>query len=254
MTAIVGALAIVAIGFAPAWSLDLPTPRLRVALGYHFSTGDYGTGETTEITYVPLTARLTLGNWSLQAVVPYLHIASEGALVEGPAGPVRTTAGSEDGVGDVITRATYSVPPRWPGLPWVDLVGSIKLPTASRRRGLGTGKVDYGIGTELVWTWGRVTPFAGIGYRILAGTRTTPLHDTVEGTIGGQVRVSEGVQLGALVDWRQAASASNRERLEVVPFVTWTRSPTWSLNLHLSTGLRDGSPDVGTGIEIAFTR
>lgn len=227
-------------------------PQLRVSLGYHFSIGDYGSDETTEIMYVPLAVKGALGPWSLQVTVPYLRIDGGSSTAQGPNGPVRAAAG--DGLGDVLARASYTIEPRFTFMPWIDLVGAVKFPTASAHEGLGTGKFDYTVATDLTWMVGNTTPFVSLGYRILGGTRANPLHDAVEGTIGAQYRVASWLQLGALFDWREAASTSSAERLEIVPFATIKMYDRWSVSTYISAGLADGSPAVGSGLTLAWTR
>src|SRR5258708_36707690 len=78
--------------------------RYKVSLGYHYSSGKYGTSDTTEIAYVPLTLRAEIGRWSLQGVIPYLRISGPGGLAQGPNGPIQTTSGESDGLGDLLTR------------------------------------------------------------------------------------------------------------------------------------------------------
>jgi hypothetical protein len=58
--------------------------RFKLSLGYHYSSGTYGTSDRTDIAYVPLIAKAEIGFWSIQATVPYLRISGPAGFVEGP--------------------------------------------------------------------------------------------------------------------------------------------------------------------------
>src|SRR5262249_43783384 len=45
---------------------DLVNLRFKFSLGYHYSSGTYGTSNTTRISYVPLIAKTEAGNWSVE--------------------------------------------------------------------------------------------------------------------------------------------------------------------------------------------
>lgn len=224
-------------------------------VGYHYSTGDYGTESTTDIMYVPLTLETLLGNWTLRATIPYLRITSGGGLVQGPDGPIQAVSGTEDGLGDVILRGAYTVSPLVdsPWMPWIDLATYLKVPTASRSRGLGTGKVDVGIESDLTWTVDRLTPFATVGYLFLGSSPELPLHDVFQGSIGAQYRVFDPMQLGLMLDYRQAPSSFSGKRLELVPFGSYRLRPHWKVALYATAGLADGSPDAGVGVQLGYT-
>jgi hypothetical protein len=239
-----------------------PTPvadslyrRLKVSTGFHYSSGDYGTSDTTEIFYVPLVIRGEISRWALQATIPYIRIDGPAGIVDGPAGPIATN-GQGDGLGDIFLRGSFLLPTKstWPSwVPFIDIAGLVKFPTASRGDGLGTGELDFGIESELTWALGRLTPFAGVGYRFLGDPPGTNLND-VFGTSGGaQYRILDPIAAGVLLDYRQASSSATGEQLEVVPFASWTFLPSWSLETYVSVGLTSGSPDAGVGVQLGRT-
>src|SRR5262249_39563274 len=154
-------------------------PRFKLSLGYHYSSGTYGTSDTTEIAYIPLIAKAEVGHWSIQGTLPYLRINGPPGFVQGPNGPIQTTGGENDGLGDVLLRGWYTIDTQTVWMPFVDLVGLIKFPTASRADGLGTGKFDYGVESEFFWSAGRFIPFATIGYRFLGSPPGTDLDNVL---------------------------------------------------------------------------
>src|SRR5262249_9095711 len=153
----------------------------KVSLGYHYSSGTYGTSDTTDIAYVPLIAKAEIGLWSIQATVPYLRISGPAGVVERPNWPVRASNGGSEGRGGCLVRGRvsgwYTVVPPALWMPFVDVVGLIKFPTASRADGLGTGEFDFGVESEFYWVVDRLTPFATIGYRFLGSPPGINLND-----------------------------------------------------------------------------
>lgn len=227
--------------------------RLHVTLGYHYSSGTYGTSNTTEIMYVPLTATAEIGRWSAQCTIPYLRISGAAGFVQGPNGPIQTTNGTADGLGDILARGSYFLPSETIWMPFIELIGRVKFPTASKSAGLGTGEFDLGVETELSWALRRFTPFVDAGYRYLGSSSSLNLDNVFVGTVGGLYRILDPLNIGLLLDYRQAASASTGERLELVPFATWKVNPRWSVDLYVSAGLASGSPDVGVGVQVGYT-
>src|SRR5262249_49549318 len=183
-------LATLAVCAPPAHALDAD---VRVSLGYHYSTGDYGTDTTTEIHYVPLTLRADVGDFRAKLTIPYLRIEGAGTVVQGPNGPILTNAGTSDGLGDVLARGTYTLLYQDGWLPFLDLSGVVKFRRASRSKGLGTGRWDAGIETEASWIVGRVVPFVGGGYRFLGSSASIPLRDVALASGGVQVRLTDRV-------------------------------------------------------------
>src|SRR5262245_10708783 len=92
---------------APAVPLYL---RFKASIGYHYSSGHYGNPERTNIQYVPLVLTADIDRWRLQATIPYLHISGPPVIAEGPFGPIQTTNGTSDGLGDLLTGVSYLVP------------------------------------------------------------------------------------------------------------------------------------------------
>ncbi len=237
----------------PTIGLAADAPKLSVGLGYHFSSGKYGTSSTTEIGYIPLAFKLATARWALQATVPYLRISGPPGVVQGPNGVVQTVGGESDGLGDILGRASYTIWPHDQWFPWVEFIGRVKFPSASRHDGLGTGKFDYGTEIELSWNIGKLTPFVGGGYRFLGSPPGFVLSDVFVGSGGAMYHLSDSLNAGVFIDYRESPSASSGERLDLIPFVTWKLERQWSVDTYVSAGLAKGSPDVGTGMQLTYT-
>ena len=116
-------------------ALDLPSKRVQLTTGVDFSTGKYGAEESTDMLYIPVTAKYATDKWSTSITIPFLSLDSGGGVVIGPDGrpvplPPGTGATSESGLGDITASYTWFAYPGNDTLPIVDVTGRIKLPTA----------------------------------------------------------------------------------------------------------------------------
>lgn len=224
---------------------------IRLSLGFHYSAGDYDTSSTTEIYYVPFTIRVDRGHWTFRTSIPYLAIRGGTGVVEGPTGPV-TSNGTADGLGDIVARGGYWIAPLLPWMPWIELDGLVKAPTANEDDGLGTGRWDFGVESEWTWLVGRFSPFVALGYRFLGGKPSLPLRDVFAGSVGAQWLFDDRLAAGLMLDYRERASATSGERVEIIPFASYRMRDHWILSTYVSAGLAMGSPDVGVGLEAGY--
>jgi hypothetical protein len=238
-------------GESPEQSAWLTRLRLKGTVGYHFSTGKYGTSERTDISYIPGTVEGIFDAWRLRLTFPYIRVDGGGTLVEGPTGPILTNGGTSDGLGDIIGAGSYTIWPiaRW--MPFVELWGRIKFPTADRDDGLGTGKFDYALETEISDVYGRFSPFVSVGYRFFGGSE---LHDAWLASAGSFYQITTPLEAGIFVYFREAATSSSDHQLEALPFLSWKFARQFSLGTYVSAGILDGSPDVGTGVQVSYWR
>jgi len=118
----------------------------RIGMGADFSSGDYGTGQDTEIFSVPVTFKYVTDPWTLRLMVPYIEITGSGDVVGGTDTPVvigsPSTRGSQSGLGDIVSGISYAILPTNDAMPLIEFTGKVKFPTADESKGLGTGGFD----------------------------------------------------------------------------------------------------------------
>ncbi len=155
----------------PAFAQTDGTPdSISVTTGVDFSSGGYGTDQTTDILVVPFSVRYTTGDWRFNATVPYLQIDGASSVVGGGGGPIiidpNAPPSRRNGLGDVFLSAGYTAIHEDVAGVNLDLGASVKVPTASQEDGLGTGEVDYSVSAEVSKTFGDLIPFVSVGYRV----------------------------------------------------------------------------------------
>src|SRR3712207_6310433 len=56
----------------------------RLSVGGHYSTGDYGDIQDTDVFSVPVGVRYTRGNFSIPVSLPYVWVDGPGSLIDTP--------------------------------------------------------------------------------------------------------------------------------------------------------------------------
>ena len=111
---------------------------------------------------------------------------------------------------------------------------------------MGTGENDYGIAVDLYRDFDGTLLFGGVGYTMLGDSEYIQLDDVLNVNLGASWRVGAGT-LGAMYDWRQAASDTAGDRSELTGFYSVRASDADKFQLYGILGLSDGSPDWGVG-------
>jgi len=242
-----GALAAVAAQPACAQDDSNAVADLSITTGIDYSSGDYGTGVDTEILVVPLNARISTGDFRLNASVPFIRIEGAGNIVGGEGGPIvvdpNTPVSSRSGIGDLTLGANYAIPEDRFGL-GLDFGARVKLPTAET--GLGTGKTDVSFSGEISRTFAMITPFAQVGYRIMGDPDGVDLRNVWFGSIGASAAVGRSVLL-ASYDYRQSPNRLVEDSQEFFGALSTPLSDRLNFTLYGSAGLSDGAPDYGLG-------
>lgn len=234
---------------------------LSLGIGADYSSGDYGTSTTTDIWSVPVTAKYNLGNWTWKATLPWMRIDGDAGVVPGlgnvgnrnPRGrgrggstaPTGTESGTASGLGDLRVAATYAFDTGGPL--GIDLTGNLKLATADEDKGLGTGENDYGLAIDLYRDFAGTLLFGGVGYTMLGDSEFVQLDDVLNANVGASWKLGTG-SVGAMYDWRQAASDGADDRSELTGFYSFQPGEAGKFQLYATKGLSDGSPDWGAGV------
>jgi hypothetical protein len=234
-----------------------PEHRLGVTTGIDYSTGKYGGSTATSMRYIPLITRYDSGPWTFKLTLPYLEVTGPGNVIGGTdpivvdpnaAAMTRRTA---SGMGDVVAGAGYSLINGEAGW-YVDLIGKVKFGTADAAKGLGTGKNDYALSTDVFRTIGRVTGIASVGYKIVGSPDTLPLRNVWSGSVGATGKTAAGDTVGLTWDYRQSATRGVAPS-DITVFLSRPLDRNLKLQLYMTRGLNHGSADLGIGAMVGYT-
>jgi hypothetical protein len=218
------------------------------SIGIDYSRGDYGEPDDTDFLSVPVGIMLEYEPITFRASVPFLYKDGVDDVILGIGGAGDDAATStEAGIGDVVTSLAYTYYPDREYVPTVDLITKVKIPTASKSKGLGTGHTDVTLQTEITETIGPVSVFGGVGYRFKGGSR---YDDIVVAGAGASLRFARSFSAGVAYDFREAATSATDDSHEIVPFMSIRMSERFRLGPYAVFGLSDGSPDYGGGLTL----
>ena len=247
---------LILIAFAFSVQAHADEPKLSFSTGIDYSTGKYGQAEKTDITYVPFNAKLETGRWTFKATVPYIEIsgpanvAPDSRVVLAGVRPVRSR---ESGLGDVVLGGSYNVVTNTQRQYYVDLGGKVKLPTADEKRGLGTGKTDYAVYTDVYKTQGNLTWLGTVGYKVFGDPAGVNLNNVFYGSAGMSYKLSRQDSVGLVVDLREKTTPTTQGLREYSLFYAHKFNDTYKLQTYLVTGDTTSSVDLGAGAVLAVS-
>lgn len=225
------------------------TDSFTVTTGVDYSSGDYGTGVDTNILIAPLSLRYKTGDIRFTATLPWLRIDGSSAIVgDGSGGVVidpNAPRSVRSGLGDLSLGVAYTVPEEKLGF-GLDLSARVKVPTASRGKGLGTGETDVSVGAEVSKTLGSVIPFVSVGYRMPGDPPGVDLHNSWTASGGINVMMGKSILI-ASYDYREATSDLAKDSHELFGAVSTPLNKRLNLTIYGSAGLSDGAPGYGVG-------
>lgn len=248
-------LPLLAVAAEPA----LAQPAGEISTGVEYQEGDYGTGENVETVSVQNAVRIRAGRVQFSASLPWLWLEAPGNVVGGGGllglpiivDPTRPpTRQVRKGIGDLRVGAAYGV--QAPGGIDLSLSAQVKLPTASARRGLGTGEADVTMGAEAARTVGAITPFGSLSYTVPGDPDGYQLRNSLAVRGGLALQLAPGVRGSISYGQAQSLSPQLDDERQVSTGLNAALSQRLTLGLYGNAGLSSRSPDVGAGIQLGW--
>lgn len=267
----------------------LPSSERNWQVGFNpsFSRGNYGTNTTSSFFYAPISIRRFFRDGDVALVIPFVTATTDGrsTLVGGNQTPVQGGSNSgpgggsgsgsggggecdEDepscltglaagqkrtssGLGDIIIRGRYYIVEEKDWVPLVAITGRLKLPTADEKRGLGTGKMDEGVGAEVSKLLGdNWLVFLDGGFNIIGRPEGLNLRNQWWYDVGGGYYFAKNL-LGSVYFEEYRSLFSGAQNIRDVFFgMSYRATSEWRFNGGVAVGLSNGAPDhvfsVGT--------
>ncbi|MFN3747759.1 MAG: hypothetical protein ACK4SJ_03635 [Sphingorhabdus sp.] len=268
-------------------TVDSDKGVLRFSTGINYSKGDYGEITDTKVISAPVSLKYSKDNFSIRVSVPYVRIDGPGSLIQTPegrdggggggrtdnSGPGSANSGSgsgsggsgdvevddssgapvsskRSGFGDVVIASTYSFD--LGNDFYIDATGKVKLPTASKSKRLGTGKVDVTAALDLVKEFGPTTLYVHGRRKFAGNSAAVPVRDTWGAGAGASIRAGNGVTVGADYDWQQSSILGNQASSEVTGWASFRLAKGYNMSFFGSTGLNSNSADFAGGLTLSI--
>lgn len=228
--------------------------RLHLSSGFSFSTRDSDTTGRTDYYRVPLGARVARGPLRFSASIPYIFVSGQGTSIgdDGEISDLPSDDRNRSGWGDLRLTGRYRLPAQTFGGFELDLMGQVKLPTASAKERLGTGEVDFAIGGEISRDVGKFEPFVSAQYRFNGDRPDLDYRNTVSTSVGTAVRLSRRARATLAYDYAQSRidGRSGIHRLDAGLSARLTRRVT--ISTSGSVGLSERAPDFSVGTSVSW--
>lgn len=286
--ALMGVVVVIGLGGTEGYAADKtdlgpPPSEQNWQIGFtpSYSSGNYGTSTTSSFFYAPISIRRFFKDGDVAIVIPFVTATTDGGttLVGGNAvrvdnsgpgsgsstGCSNSGPGSgncltgrapgqnvtESGLGDIILRGRYYLVEEKDWTPLIAITGRLKLPTADESRGLGTGKMDEGVGTEVSKRLGdNWITFLDGGFNIIGRPDGLNLRNQWWYDVGGGYYFAKNL-LGSVYFEEYRSLVSGTQNIRDVFFgMSYRASTEWRFNGGVAVGLSNGAPDhvfsVGT--------
>jgi len=242
----------------------------QVGFSPSYLKGDYGTGSTTTITYLPVSVRRLFDNGDLTFIMPYVCVTSDGAvtLLSGvpnrvsqsgnsgsgssgggkgkKPGNVEPVSSTDCGIGDLILRGRYYIVDEREWVPTIAVTGRFKIPTADSSRGLGTGEFDEGAGVEVSKKlFGQWRGFMDFGYTLIGDPANLNLRNQWYYDLGVGHDLTKDLLLSMYYEEYRALIAGLSNPRDLRFALNYKASDLLRFNASILVGLSDGAPDYG---------
>ncbi|HEX4842366.1 MAG TPA: hypothetical protein VFV57_01745 [Limnobacter sp.] len=221
-------------------------PSLLMTYSFDSLKGKFGQARETEAKSYTLGATLVGETYRASLFVPYISLQGPGTVVNGTvtAGGGAATRKAK-GLGDMV--ATYTR----------DIIGGIqtkgfaasatglaKLATGDEKEGLGTGKTDYGIQTDLAYRFQNNYALTAVLGRMYYGdTPTLRLQDGSYAILGFGMPVGDSLYVNFTTSQRDELLLGTEKRKERAVSAVYSLSPTSALQFGYTRGRSTASPD-----------
>lgn len=224
----------------------------------NYDTGKYGTSYRTDAVYIPLTLKRYYRYGDVSVTASWLRQSTTGQTTRVNGTPVRVHGGSaaptssQSGPGDLLVRGTLDLKTEKLDSYDLALAGLLKLPTADKSKGLGTGQMDQGFGLEFAKNIaGRWTLLLDGYYTIVGEPQGMDYNSQLALAAGFHKTVGEGFGLTMLYETRSALVAGSPDPRDVFAQLSYD----WPNGLRyaggLTLGLSEGSPDLGLSAAVS---
>ncbi|MHB8845822.1 MAG: hypothetical protein ACYC7L_13865 [Nitrospirota bacterium] len=231
---VVHRIAVVMVILAAPFAAEAENGRAYLDMSVGYKTGDFGTTTKSQLYYLSPTFGYVTPHYDAGITVPYLNslIKTGGA----------TTA--ERGLGDVVVRGGRVLIPEDDGGFSLDGALAVKLPTADKNKGLGTGETDYGAFLSAHQRLDAIKVSVFTGYIKVGDPPSVNYNDIYLYGIG-LARFFSRTELYASFEGRRATVPGAKNPQEVNLGFFHVLNADYAVKGNTFVGLNNGGPDFG---------
>ncbi|GLR68471.1 hypothetical protein GCM10010909_31520 [Acidocella aquatica] len=233
----------------PAAARADPARPFSINVEPSYFGGTFGTSNTVSVYEVPVTFEYHGARLRMRLEIPYIALTGAGLL---SGGSVIQTSGHpvwRTGLGDIWVGGDYRVLDTAGYRPSVRPYVKVKIPTASRAQGLGTGRPDIEFGSHFEWNLdGRILPYARAGYRVVGQAPGLKLRNAFTFEAGASVVVPHHGYVTALFLDSGTLQRGAGPAEQLIGAYTVRLTAALEFQTYLTRGLTPNSPAFGAGM------
>jgi hypothetical protein len=235
---------------------------------------------------VPLMLRYKSGNLAVKLIAPYLRVRGPadavpiypGAVIcdddsggsnsgsgsrnrgrgsledcesSAPGAPAAAQRTSRSGSGDLQLEVGYEFADLTSSGLSMELIGKLKLGTASTRKGLGTGKNAYSLQADFTQEFGPWAALGGAGCRVYERVAGATLRNTPYFSLGAMRSFGDAASVKLVYENRWPVESGAARASELTATLEAELSSSWRMEAYLLKGFSTASANLGTGLLIA---
>ena len=274
---------------SPADKTDQGPPSLspdrnwQIGFTPSYSSGNYGSNTTSTFFYAPLSIRRLFKDGDVTLVIPFVTATTDGRATLVGGNPVRvdnsgpgssSNAGCSNsgpgkgscltgraqgqkvttaGIGDIILRGRYYIIEEKDWIPLIAVTGRLKLPTASASEGLGTGKMDEGVGMEVSKLLGdKWITFLDGGFNVIGRPDGLSLRNQWWYDIGAGYYVTKYLMTSVYFEEYRSLVSDSVNIRDLFFGANYTASAAWRFNGGVTVGVSNGAPDYALSLGTSY--
>ena len=222
-------------------TVSAETGRGYLDLSGGYKTGDFGTPTTSSLYYLSSAIGYVAPRYDVSATVPYLSLTNK----------TGGATASESGIGDVILRGGRVLVPEGHGGFSFDGALAVKLPTADKNKGLGTGETDYGAFLSVHQRFDKTKLSLLSGY-IKVGEPSSVTYNDIYLYGIGISQIINNTELYTSFEGRRAIVPGAKNPQEINVGFFHALNSDYAIKGGAFSGLNKGGPDFG--LVLGFVR
>ena len=260
-----------------------PDRNWQIGFTPSYSSGNYGSNTTSTFFYAPLSIRRLFKDGDVTLVIPFVTATTDGRATLVGGNPVRvdnsgpgssSNAGCSNsgpgkgscltgraqgqkvttaGIGDIILRGRYYIIEEKDWIPLIAVTGRLKLPTASASEGLGTGKMDEGVGMEVSKLLGdKWITFLDGGFNVIGRPDGLSLRNQWWYDVGAGYYVTKYLMTSVYFEEYRSLVSDSVNIRDLFFGANYTASAAWRFNGGVTVGVSNGAPDYALSLGTSY--
>lgn len=239
-------------------SMETDSGRWDVSVGFDYSRGTYGARRATNVYYTPVGVGFRKGRWSFSADSGYVNVQGPvdyASILDLTPEDITALGLDEDtvsagGVADTVVGARYAAFEWFDSGTFIDVGARVKLPTASKAKGLGNGKVTGDVQVDVTQLYDRWSFLISGSYGFRSHENGG--RDVQSVSVGFGRSLSRRFAVGAVFDWRTSPRSGGYQGRELVAYGSYEITRNVSVTAYAVHGFSRASVDNSVGLRFSY--